>query len=146
MTARILVFLVLAATANAQEQVITREDLKATLEHIQELARDSERRAITAEDSALNVQRKLDDANRSLGALQGEVTSLADDRDKQAANAAYWQQKQKEAVKKLWWWRIYAGGAFLLGVGLLAVILLTKFTAWGAKTFGPIVTKVTTGI
>ena len=139
-------FLITGSTLLAQEPVITREDLRKTLEHIQKLAQESEQRAIAAENNTINVQKKLDDANRSLGTLQSDVTKLADDRDKQAANAAYWQQKQKEAVKKLWWWRIYAGGAFFIGAALLAIMLLTKFTAWGAKTFGPIITKVTTGI
>lgn len=141
-----LIFLLLALTVQAQEPVITKEDLKATLRHLQELSQDSERRAITAEDNTINVQKKLDDANRSLGGLQVEVTKLADDRDAQAKQAAYWEQKHKEAVKKLWWWRLWAGGALALGIGLLAVMLLTKFTSWGAKTFGPIITKVTTGI
>jgi hypothetical protein len=142
----VLIFCLLALTVQAQEPVITKEDLKATLQHIQRLAQDSELRAITAEDNTIQVQRKLDDANRSLGGLQVEVTKLADDRDAQAKQAAYWQQKHKEAVKKLWWWRLWAGSALALGIGLLAVILLTKFTSWGAKTFGPIITKVTTGI
>jgi hypothetical protein len=142
----VLIFCLLALTVQAQEPVITKEDLKATLQHIQRLAQDSELRAITAEDNTVQVQRKLDDANRSLGGLQVEVTKLADDRDAQAKQAAYWQQKHKEALKKLWWWRLWAGGALALGIGLLAVILLTKFTSWGAKTFGPIITKVTTGI
>lgn len=141
-----LISCLLALTVQAQEPVITREDLKATLLHLQGLAKDSELRAITAEDNTVQVQRKLDDANRSLGGLQVEVTKLADDRDAQAKQAAYWQQKHKEAVKKLWWWRLWAGGALALGIGLLAVMLLTKFTSWGAKTFGPIITKVTTGI
>jgi septal ring factor EnvC (AmiA/AmiB activator) len=141
-----LAFFLIAGTLLAQEPVITREDLRKTLEHIQKLAQESERRAITAEDNTINVQKKLDDANLSLGGLKTEVKTLADDRDKQATNAAYWQQKQKEAVKKLWWWRIYAGGAFFIGAALLAIMLLTKFTTWGAKTFGPIITKVTTGI
>jgi hypothetical protein len=139
-------FLFAVATYAQPEPTITREDLRKTLEHLQTLAKDSEFRAITAEDNTVQVQAKLDEANRSLGGLKTEVTHLADDRDKQAANAAYWQQKQKEAVKKLWWWRLWAGGALFLGVGLLAVMLLTKFTSWGAKTFGPIITKVTTGI
>lgn len=142
----IFILLLLAATVQAQEPVITRDDLKKTLEHLQRLAQDSERRAITAEDNTINVQKKLDDANRSLGGLKVEVKTLADDRDEKARLAAYWHQKHSEAVKKLWWWRLWAGGALFLGIGLLAVILLTKFTAWGAKTFGPIITKVTTGI
>lgn len=136
----------LAAAAPTPAPVITREDLRKTLEHIQQLAQDSERRAITAEDKEINVQKKLDDANKSIGGLKVEVTHLADDRDQKAADAAYWEQKHKEAVDKLWWWRIYAGGAFFIGIALLAVMLLTKFTAWGAKTFGPVITKVATGI
>lgn len=142
----VLISCLLALTVQAQDQPISKEDLRKTLEHIQRLAQDSELRAITAEDNTVQVQRKLDDANRSLGGLQVEVTKLADDRDAQAKQAAYWEQKHKEAVKKLWWWRLWAGGALALGIGLLAVMLLTKFTSWGAKTFGPIITKVTTGI
>lgn len=142
-----LICLLISMPVQAQpEPVITKEDLRLTLQHIRELAQDSERRAITAEDNTVNVQKKLDDANRSLGTLQTEVTHLADDRDAKAQEAAYWKQKDGEAVKKLWWWRIFGGGALFLGIGLLAVILLTKFTAWGAKTFGPMITKVTTGI
>lgn len=137
---------VAAGAAQTPEPVITREDLKKTLEHIQQLAQDSERRATTAEGKTINVQKKLDDANQSIGGLKIEVTKLADDRDKQAANAAYWEQKHSEAVKKLWWWRIWAGGALFIGIGLLAIMLLTKFTSWGAKTFGPVIAKVATGI
>lgn len=145
MKAFVILFLI-AVTAQAQETPITKEDLRKTLEHIQALAQDSERRAITAEDNTVNVQKKLDDANHSLGGLKVEVKHLADDRDLKAQQAAYWEQKHKEAVAKLWWWRIWAGGALFLGIGLLVVMLLTKFTAWGAKTFGPMITKVTTGI
>jgi hypothetical protein len=139
-----LLLLLLSGTIRAQE--ITREDLRKTLEHIQALAQDSERRAIVAEDKTINVQKKLDDANRSLGTLQGDIKTLADDRDKQAANAVYWQQKHKEAVAKLWWWRLWAGGALFLGLGIIAVLILAKFTTWGAKTFGPLIMKVTTGL
>lgn len=147
MTIRVLfLILIISSCALAQEPVITREDLRKTLEHIQELAKDSERRAIVAEDNTINVQKKLDDANQSLGTLQSEVTTLADDRDKQAEKAVYWQQKHKEAVEKLWWWRLWAGGALFVGIGLISVAILTKFTAWGAKTFGPVITKVTTGL
>lgn len=142
----VLISCLLALTVQAQDQPISKEDLRKTLEHIQRLAQDSERRAITAEDNTVQVQKKLDDANRSLGGLQTEVTHLADDRDAQAKLAVYWKQKDGEAVKKLWWWRLCGGGLLALGISLLAVILLTKFTAWGAKTFGPIITKVTTGI
>jgi septal ring factor EnvC (AmiA/AmiB activator) len=147
MTRLLAIFFLVALTARAQsEPTITKEDLRKTLEHIQSLAKENEMRSITAEDNERQTLRKLEDANQSIGGLKTEVTHLADDRDKQAANAAYWQQKQKEAVKKLWWWRLWAGGALFLGIGLLAVMLLTKFTSWGAKTFGPIITKVTTGI
>lgn len=146
MTRAFAILFLIAVTVRAQETPITKEDLRKTLEHIQALAQDSERRAITAEDNTVNVQKKLDDANQSLGGLKVEVKNLADDRDLKAQQAAYWQQKQREAVKKLWWWRIFGGGALFLGIGLLAVMLLAKFTSWGAKTFGPIITKVTTGI
>lgn len=77
--------------------------------------------------------------------LQTEVNEVTSDRNAQAkakdkaeAAADYWKKKHGEAVKKLWWWRLRAGGAALVGVLLIMAGLAMKYTAWGARNITPL--------
>jgi septal ring factor EnvC (AmiA/AmiB activator) len=123
--------LLLASTAPARAASdmvrISRADLKATLEHIQRLAKDSEQRADKAESDLGHAQKDKAD-------LQQKVTKLEDDRDAQAKAHA-------ECAKKLWWWRLHFWGAAIIGILLLSLGIIVRFTSWGAKTLGPILVK-----
>lgn len=138
-----------------QTQTITKEDLRKTVEHIQRLARAQQDELDKANTENERIQRELNEAKTAhrqaltdATVLQQDVNRVTDDRNKQAAekdqaltDRDYWKNKHGEAVKKLWWWRIWAGGAIFLSVGLIVMGLLGKFTTWGAKNIAPLVTK-----
>lgn len=84
-----------------------------------------------------NAQGKIDTA--TLDKKVKEVTAWGNER---AVGEKYWKDKHEEARKKLWWWRLWAGGALVLGLLLIFGGLLMRFTTWGARTIGPVVTKV----
>lgn len=105
-------------------------------------------RADQAEASEVQVRAALSQASQRADELQKQINIVTADRNAQARlkDAAmgerdYWQAKHGEAVKKLWWWRLWAGGAILVGVLLIAGGLLMRFTKWGAQTLGPLVSK-----
>lgn len=139
----------------ASLQVISKEDLRKTIEHIQQLARAQQEELDQAKLENERIQKDLNDAKvahrealTNAAVLQQEVNVVTDDRNKQAAekdkaltDRDYWKQKHSEAVKKLWWWRIWAGGAIGLSGILIILGLLGKFTTWGAKNIAPLVTK-----
>ncbi len=136
-------------------QTITKEDLRKTVEHIQQLARAQQAELDKANVENEKIRQELGDAKTAHQqaltngeVLQQQVNSVTDDRNKQAAekdqaltDRDYWKQKHKEAVAKLWWWRIWAGGAIGLSGILIVMGLLGKFTTWGAKNIAPLVTK-----
>lgn len=126
------------------EPTITREDLRRTVEHMQRLAREQQTLLDTARAENERVKVELASAQQSHAAaqknadtLQREVNDVTRERNKFAEDRAYWKQKHGEAVAKLWKWRI-AGG---LGVALTLFVLVARFTTWGAKTLGPLLTK-----
>lgn len=105
-------------------------------------------RADKAEGSEKQVRAQLGEATTNVNTLQVEVKNLTDDRNKQARDKDtalgerdYWHQKHSEALAKLWWWRLWAGGAIVVGVLLIAAGIAMRFTTWGAKTIAPLVTK-----
>ena len=61
--------------------------------------------------------------------------------DGQTSQLAYITTKYNEAVKTIWWYRTHFLIPLIIAAVLLgataAVIMLAKFTSWGAKTFGP---------
>lgn len=138
-----------------QTQTITKEDLRKTVEHIQRLARQQQDELDKANLENERIRQELGATKASHQqaltngeVLQQQVNVVTDDRNKQAAekdqaltDRDYWKTKHGEAVKKLWWWRIWAGGAIFLSVGLIVMGLLGKFTTWGAKNIAPLVTK-----
>lgn len=130
-------------------QEITKEDIRKTVEHMQQLAKDSEARAdnLQKENDALAME--LTDTATELAAAQlervlkqKEVDAITEDRNKQADLAKYWSDKQKEAVKKLWWWRIWGWSAIILGVLIIAGGLILKFTKWGAGVTSNVASKL----
>ncbi len=139
----------------SQPTAITKEDLRKTVEHIQRLARAQQEELDKANLENERIRAELGNAQvahrealTNGEVLQQQVNVVTDDRNKQAAekdqalaDRDYWKVKHGEAVKKLWWWRIWAGGAIFVGVGLIILGLLGKFTTWGAKNIAPLVTK-----
>lgn len=67
-----------------------------------------------------------------------EVTAWGNEKSKLAE---YWYEKERKAVKKLWWWRIWGWAAIALSAIILIGSFLLKFTVWGAQTFGPVIKK-----
>lgn len=94
-----------------------------------------------ADESAGTAQKSLAQSVQDVAVLEAKGAELAEAATKNAEQAKYWETKHSEAVKKLWWWRLWAGGAIALGVALIAGGLLLRFTNWGARTIGPLVTK-----
>jgi hypothetical protein len=99
-------------------------------------------RAEAAEQSQKQVEASLSRSVVETGKLENEIKSLTDWANKMADSAAYWKGKHKEALAKLWWWRICGGGAISIGSILITIGILTKFTAWGARTFGPLIRPI----
>lgn len=105
-------------------------------------------RATKAEDSETKVRVELGVATTKANNLQKEVNVVTDDRNLQAAAkdraldaVDYWHQKHSEAVAKLWWWRLWAGGAIVVGVLLIVAGILMRFTSWGAKNITPLLSR-----
>jgi len=85
-----------------------------------------------------DLQTKLDAANQQLGDANAHADDLQNQIDAQSAalskaqdDAAVWRQKQEEALKKLWWWRLHFGIAAVVSVILLALLIAVKFFKWG---------------
>lgn len=155
MRAALFIALLLPLFATAQEPAVSREAIIQTVEHMRQLAKDSEQRAATmeTENKALSAELEqtqyfLDQAQEARGQAQQQVDAITKDRNEQAAakdealiKADYWHTKHSEAVAKLWWWRLWGWAAIIVSFAVSVGYLLLRFTNWGARTLGPIVAK-----
>lgn len=130
-------------------QEISKEDIRKTVEHMQQLAKESEAKSdsLQKENDALakeltKAATELDAAQLERANKQKEVDAMTEDRNKQADLAKYWSDKQKEAVKKLWWWRIWGWSAIILGILIITGGLILKFTKWGAGVTANVASKL----
>lgn len=132
---------------SVSESIISKEDIRKTIEHIQRIAHEqqNELEKATIENNRIKSELTLakvsqEEAQQSADSLQKEVNDLTDDRNTQAKlkNAAltdrdYWKKKDGEAIGLLWKWRFISFGLILLIAGY---IYLKKFSP-----FGPIISK-----
>jgi hypothetical protein len=131
---------IVAPAAVAQTPTrISAEDLRKTMEHIQQLTRLQqgvidelrEQNAVVTVESKRQIL-ELAAARELTGSLQRQIDDLSKYAEEQKEAAKYWHQKHGEAVKKLWWWRIWGWTAIILGLGLIFVGIALRFTKWGA--------------
>ena len=127
---------------------ITPQDIEATILHMLRNNEAQGRALKSSQDEVTKLKTELlgekaahESAQLNADKLQKENDDLAKWANKQSDNAKYWNEKHGEAVKKLWWWRIWFGGAAFLGIGSIIFMLLMRYTTWGATKLAPLVTK-----
>lgn len=152
-----VLFIIVLICNVARAQDPSHEDLRQTVISMQRLSKELGIQLLAAQEE--NKKLKVDtiaakdevhlvllsniEGLQHTNDLQLEVNEVTAWGNKKSKDAQYWHDKQKEAVKKLWWWRIWGWAAIILSFVVLAGSLLLKFTTWGAKNLGPIVAKVT---
>ena len=85
---------------------------------------------------------QLADALTKIDALSAQLLAAQKTVDKQTDTLAWYTAKYDEAVKALWWYRVRFWGPLAMAIIAAAIWLLTRFTSWGASTFGPYILGV----
>ena len=127
------------------ESTPTQADIRATIVHMQNLARADEANLAKAHDDVASTQAalaaaigKLTQATRQIDAKQREVDALQTDRDRL-------KTELDAASSKLWWYRLHWWGAWImLGLGLLACLAFAflKFTGRLALAGAAVAAKI----
>lgn len=87
------------------------------------------------------VRVQLATADAAVDKLSAQLLDKQKEVDAQTARVATLTAQCNEAVKTIWWYRERFWGPLVFALVAVGVVVAARFTAWGARTFGPVLVK-----